>query len=62
MINYYQTVILYHNIKGYNVAGLSDKLVAQTVRGIKMSQNYSEDAKDPFDYRMLEKMYRKVEG
>ena len=61
VINYYQTVILYHNNKGHKVAGWSDNLVSQTVKGIKNSQGSPEDVKDPLDLRKLEQMYRQAE-
>ena len=61
VINYYQTVILYHNVKVCIVAGWSDSLVSQTVKGIKNSQSTSEDVKDPLDLNKLGRMYRQVD-
>ena len=39
VINYYQTVIFYHNIKGRLVANWSDPMLSQTVKCIKKSGN-----------------------
>ena len=61
VINYYQTVILYHNVKGCTVARWSDSLVSQTVLGISNSQGTHEDVKDPLDLKKLGKMYRQVD-
>ena len=60
VINCYQTVIFFHKVKGYSVAGWSDMLVSQTVKGIKNSQKIPEDVKDPLTQKHLEKMYRKA--
>ena len=51
VINYYQTVIFYHNVKGCIVAGWSASLVSQTVKGIRNSQNTMDDVKDPLDLK-----------
>ena len=60
VINYYQTVIFFHKVKGYSVAGWSNMLVSQTVKGIKNSQKIPDDVKDPLTQKHLEKMYRKA--
>ena len=60
VINYYQTVIFFHKVKGYSVAGWSDMLVSQTVKGIKNSKKIPDDVKDPLTQKHLEKMYRKA--
>ena len=60
VINYYQTVIFFHKVKGYSVAGWSDMLVSQTVKGIKNSKKNPQDVKDPLTQKHLEKMYRKA--
>ena len=61
VINYYQTVIFFHKVKGHSVAGWSDILVSQTVKGIKNSQKNPEDVKDPLTLTNLGKMYRKAD-
>ena len=38
VINYYQTVICYHNIRGIKVTDWSDPVFAQTIKGIKKSE------------------------
>ena len=43
------------------VAGWSDILVAQTVKGIKNSQKTPDDVKDPLDLKKLGKMYRQAD-
>ena len=48
-------------MKGCIVAGWSDSLVSQTVKGIKNSQNAPEDVKDPLDLKKLGKMYRQAD-
>ena len=58
VINYYQTVIFFHKVKGHTVAGWSDILVSQTVKGIKNSQKIPDDVKDPLTLKNLQKMYR----
>ena len=60
VINYYQTVIFFNKVKGHSVAGWSDILVSQTVKGIKNSQKILDDVKDPLTLKHLEKMYRKA--
>ena len=40
IVNYYQAVIFYHNVKGLPVAGWSDKLLSQTFKGIKNTNPY----------------------
>ena len=47
VINYYQTVIFYHNVKGRVVANWSDPMLAQTIKGIQNVQVVPEDVKDP---------------
>ena len=61
IIDYYQTVIFYHNVKGSIVAGWSDSLVSQIIKGIRNSQDTMEDVKDPLDLKKLETMYRKAD-
>ena len=61
VINYYQTVIFFHKVKGHSVAGWSDILVSKTVKGIKKSQKIPEDVKDPLTLKKLGKMYRKAD-
>ena len=61
IVNYYQAVIFFHNVKGLPVAGWSDKLLAQTIKGIKNSKPHVDDAKDPIRPEHLEIMYRKVD-
>ena len=46
IINYYQTIIFYHNVKGRSVASWSDVLLSQTVKGINKSERTPEDVKD----------------
>ena len=48
-------------MKGFIVAGWSDSLVSQIVKGIKNSQNAPEDVKDPLDLKNLGKMYRQAD-
>ena len=55
VINYYQTVIFYHNVKGCIIAGWSDSLVSQTVKGIRNSQNTMDDVKDPPGFEEIRK-------
>ena len=62
IVNDYQAVIFYHNVRGLPVAGWSDKLLAQTFKGIKNSNPYVDDAKDPIRPEHLDIMYRKVDG
>ena len=59
--SYREKLIFDHNVNGHHVAGWSDSLVSQTVKGIKNSQNSPEDGKDPLDLNKLEKIYRKVD-
>ena len=47
IVNYYQAVIFYHNVKGLPIAGWSDKLLSQTFKGIKNTNPYVDNAKDP---------------
>ena len=60
VINYYQTVIFYHNIKGIRVTGWSDPIFAQTIKGIKKSENVPLDEKDPLTESNLEVMFKNV--
>ena len=60
IVNCYQAVIFYHNVKGLPVAGWSDKLVSQTFRGIKYSNPYVDNSKHPIRPEHLEMMYRQV--
>ena len=60
IVNYYQAVIFSHNVKGLPVAGWSDKLLSQTCKGIKNSNPYVDEAKDPIRPEHLDIMYRKV--
>ena len=60
VVNYYQTVIFYHNLKGKPVAGWSDPMLAQTVKGIKNLEQIPEDVKDPLKEEHLYKMFQKV--
>ena len=59
VINYYQTVIFYHNVKGCIIAEWSDSLVSQRVKG--NSQSALEDVKDPLVLKKLGKMYRQAD-
>ena len=43
------------------MAGWSNSLISQTVKGIKNSQMAPEDVKDPLNLKHLEQMYRKVD-
>ena len=61
IVNYYQAVIFYHNIKGLPVAGWSDKLLSQTIKGIKNSNQYVDNTKDPIRPEYLDIMYRQVD-
>ena len=61
IINYYQSVIFYHQIKGKPVANWSDEMLSKTCKGIKNSQKEGPDVKDPLRSKHLEKMYRKVD-
>ena len=61
IVNYYQAVIFYHNIKGLPVAGWSDKLLSQTFKGIKNSNPYVDNTKDPIRPEHLDIMYRQVD-
>ena len=61
VINYYQTVIFFHKVKGHTVAGWSDMLVSQTVKGIKNSKKILDDVKDPLTLKNVGKMYRKAD-
>ena len=61
IVNYYQAVIFYHNIKGLPVAGWSDKLLSQTFKGIKNSNPYVDNTKDPIRPEHLDLMYRQVD-
>ena len=50
VINYYQTVIFYHYIKGRAVASWSDPMLAQTVKGITNLETVPEDVKRLFNW------------
>ena len=60
VVNYYQTVIFYHDIKGRAVARWSDPMLAQTVKGIKNLETVPEDVKDPLTEKHLKLMFREV--
>ena len=61
VINYYQTVSFYHNVKGRPVANLSDPMLSQTVKGIKNLETIPEDVKDPLTEKHLDMMFEYVE-
>ena len=48
-------------MKGHTVAGWSDILVSQTVKGITNSQKIMDDVKDPLTLKNVGKMYRKAD-
>ena len=60
VINYYQTVICYHNIKGKVVVNWSDPMLAQTVKGIKNLETVPEDVKDPLTEDNLKAILKNV--
>ena len=60
VMNYYQTVIFYHNIKGLRVTGWSDPIFAQTIKGIKKLESVPEDVKDPLSETNMEVMFKNV--
>ena len=60
VINYYQTVIFYHNVKGRLVANWSDPMLSQTVKGIKNLETIPEDVKDPLTEKHLDMMLGNV--
>ena len=60
VINYYQTVIFYHNVKGKPVANWSDPMLSQTVKSMKNLENIPEDVKDPLTEKHLGMMFEKV--
>ena len=45
VINYYQMMVFYHNVKGRKVANGSDVHLAHTVKGITNSETSPEDVK-----------------
>ena len=53
-------MIFYHNIKGIRVTGWSDPIFAQTIKGIKKSENVPEDVKNPLTESNLEVMFKNV--
>ena len=48
VINFYQTVIFYHNVRGSPVTNWTDPMLSQTVKGIKNMETTPEDV-NPFD-------------
>ena len=60
VINYYQTVIFYNNIKGRLVANWSDPMLSQTVKGIKNLETVPEDVKDTLTEKHLGIMFGNV--
>ena len=60
IVNYYQAVIFYHNVKGLPVADWSDKLLSQTFKGIKNANPYVDNSKDPIRPEHLEMMYKQI--
>ena len=60
VINYFQTVIFYHNIKGRLVANWSDPMLSQTVKGIKNLETVPEDVKDPLTEKHLGIIFENV--
>ena len=60
VINYFQTVIFYHNIKGRLVANWSDPMLSQTVKGIKNLETVLEDVKDPLTEKHLGIIFENV--
>ena len=56
VINYYQTVIFNHNIKGVVVAGWSDPILSQTIKGINKLEKEPGDVKDPLTEENLENL------
>ena len=61
VINYYQTVIFYHNVRGRPVANWADPMLSQTVKGIKNLETIPEDVKDPLTEKHLVIMFAMVE-
>ena len=61
IVNYYQAVIFYHNVRGLPVARWSDKLLAQTFKGIRNTNPHVDNAKDPIRPEHLGILYRKVD-
>ena len=53
VIDNYQTVIFYHNVKGSLAANWSDPKLSQTVKGIKNLETIPEDVKDPLTEKHL---------
>ena len=53
VINYYQTVIFYHNVRGSQVTSWTDPMLSQTVKGIKIMETTPEDVKDPMTEKHL---------
>ena len=60
VINYYQTVIFYHNIKRRAVASWSDPMLAETVKGITNMETLPEDVKDPLTEKHLKIMFQYI--
>ena len=60
VINYYQTVIFYHNVRGSPVTNWADPMLSQTVKGIKNLETTPEDVKDPVTEKHLIKMFSNV--
>ena len=57
VINYYQTVIFYHNVRGSPVTNWTDPMLSQTVKGIKNMETTPEDVKDPVTEKHLKGRY-----
>ena len=51
VINYYQTVIFYHNVNGKIVANWSDPLLAQTVKGMKKTRVSSQRSSNGGEFK-----------
>ena len=60
VINYYQTVIFYHNVRGSPVTIWTDPMLSQTVKGIKNMETTLEDVKDPMTEKHLGMMFSNV--
>ena len=60
VINHYQMVIFYHNVRGSPVTNWTDPMLSQTVKGIKNLETTPEDVKDPVTERHLSMMFSNV--
>ena len=60
VINYYQTVIFYHNVRGSPITNWTDPMLSQTVKGIKNMETTPEDVKDPITEKHLGMMISSV--